>query len=91
MKEYVYVEFIIETGEVEQLNQELEKAGAEFDQIISDFEFETDSNGATATWYRIGGKIKAETLTCIKLQNEYLAKRLRISYIDDELKNKYRR
>lgn len=39
----------------------------------------------------VTGKISSEQATVIKLSNTYLAERMRVSYISDELKDRYRR
>ena len=42
------------------------------------------------SFFRITGQIDADNASFIRLSNDFLAQRMRISYISDEPKNKYR-
>ena len=89
MKEYVLCEFLIEASNMEHFKI-LHDLDPDF--IITDInsEFEIDENDNSSTWTRISGKINSEFATMLKLRHADLAERMRISYIPDELKDKYR-
>jgi len=92
MKEYVLVEFLFELSEYVAANQMLEALGDDFVPIKVLEEWDTDSGDSFIDEYiRVSGKINSSTAMVIKLQNPYLAGKMRISYISDELKDKYRR
>lgn len=90
MNEYVLVEFLALVGEdnlilVEKLR------GIDYTVISTDIEYNQDEDDLTEVWYKVTAKISAADATVIKLQDQFLAERMRISYIPDELKDKYRR
>jgi hypothetical protein len=65
--------------------------GEDFELITSDVDFEIgDDYGNFTPHWRITGKINAEKATMLKLGDPYVRDRMRVSYISDELKNKYR-
>jgi len=94
MKEYVLVEFLVPVGEVEVLNKKLraiEKSG-DLAFINHDMDFEGDTDGyVDIVWARVSARIDASAATAIKLQDPFLAEHMRISYIPEDLKNKYRK
>jgi hypothetical protein len=91
MREYVLVEFLVAFSEAGSLLEQLNALGDDFIHIKDDHEFETDTDtGTTEYWIRVTGKISSMQASVIKLQDSYLASRMRISYISEELKNKYR-
>lgn len=87
MKEFVLVEFLISDNEEYKL---LETLGDDFVLLTVKDEWERDDDFSD-TYKRVTGKINSMTASMIKLQTPRLADRMRISYISDELKNKYRR
>lgn len=89
MKEYVLCEFLIEEFGIELIEV---LTTLEPDFIVIDIwnEHEIDEDGNVTEWRRITGKIHTEFATVLKLKHSILADRMRISYIPEELKNKYR-
>lgn len=89
MKEYVLCEFLIEEPWAELFGV-LTTLDPDF--IITDVcdEQEADEDGNVNEWCRVTGKIRSEFATVLKLQHAKLAERMRISYIPEDLKNKYR-
>ena len=90
MKEFVFVEFIFTQEEQASEVSKLLALGDDFEFVKSDYEFE-DTNDDYALYVRVSGRINSMTASMIKLQNPALAGKMRISYITDELKNKYRK
>ena len=91
MNDFVLVEFIFELSEYVSANLMLESLGDDFVPIKVTDEWETEGEGRYIDEYiRISGRINSHTASIIKLQNPYLAGKMRISYIPDDLKNKYR-
>lgn len=90
MKEYVLVEFIAEGEDRATLVAKLALLGDDFIELKNEYEYEHDEF-ATTTWDRVTGKISSIYASVIKLRDPFLADRMRISYIPDELKDKYRR
>lgn len=90
MKEFVYVEFIIESHEHDQFYEKMAQFDPDFEPTNVDVEFDADIDNKVCSWHIFGGKINSQTLTCIKLQDSFLSERLKISYIPDNLKDKYR-
>jgi len=92
MKEFVYVEFLIEPSRREEVEKILLQFGDDFIRTKHELEYDIDNMGyAMDVFYRIGGSINSSIASILKLQNAYLADRMVISYISDELKNKYRK
>jgi len=93
MKEFVLIEFLAETGnDAETLRAKLRLLGDDFQFLRNEYEYEGDSeNGLVGAWIRVSGRINAMYASIIKLQDPFLAERMRISYIHDDLKNKYRK
>jgi hypothetical protein len=91
MKEFVLVEFLFTYSEAAGELRKLNDLGGDFEPIKHDYESEEDSDAVSGESYiRISGKINSETASLIKLQNPVLAGKMRISYISEDLKNKYR-
>ena len=88
MNEYILVEFIA-SNEIEdiKLSTILKDLGSEFIYITKTI----DTHWDNTIKIRIKGKITPEYASLIKLTDPFLAERMRISYIPDELKDKYRR
>lgn len=67
---------------------ELIALGDDFEMIESSIEY---GSGDAEDYQRTCGKINAATATALKLSNHFLADRMRVSYINEGLKNKYRK
>jgi len=91
MKEYTLVEFLFTVDEYPSEFRKLTALGDDFVFIGMDYEYEDDDLGTRQEYKRISGRINSMTASLIKLQNPALAGKMRISYIPDELKDKYRR
>jgi hypothetical protein len=92
MNEYVLVEFMFTVTEEKQFNQLIGDLGTDFVRINNEFDWNNeDARGYVTTCKMVSGKISSEAATVIKLSNKFLADRMRISYISEELKNKYRK
>lgn len=89
MREYVLVEFIAQGDDQSILISRLRNI-SEIEIIGSEDECEEEEH-AYMEWIRITAKVESEFLTMLKLTDPFLAERMRISYISDELKNKYRK
>lgn len=88
MNEFVLVEFIaIYPFESDLLLSRLRNLRYEDFIIIKE---DDESEGERKEWLRVTAKINSTYATMIKLQDPFLAERMRISYIPTELKNKYR-
>lgn len=83
MKEYILVEFIATNTDRDILVHEL-------NNLENDF-LEIECNSTIENILIISGKISAEYASVIKLQNPFLSERMRISYIQENLKDKYRK
>ena len=90
MKEFVLVEFLFEISEYDEGYALLESLGDDFLLVHIRDEWER-SEELPETYKRVTGKINSMTASMIKLQAPQLAGKMRISYIPDDLKNKYRR
>jgi hypothetical protein len=90
MKEFVLIEFIFTDDEYIAELQKLHDLGEDF-EYLSKLDEPTDDPRSDNQYVRITAKISSQTATLIKLQNPALAGKMRISYIPDELKNKYRK
>ena len=92
MKDFVFVEFLFETDAARKGATEVVALGDDFILIKSDIEWDDeDQHGYVQGYHRISGKINSVAATAIKLGNTFLSDRMRISYIPDELKDKYRK
>ena len=93
MKEFVFVEFLFTEEEHGFQMTKLNALGNDFEYIKSDYEFESVEGlyPYTEEYVRVQGRINSMTASLIKLQNPALAGKMRISYITNELKNKYRK
>jgi hypothetical protein len=91
VKEFVLVEFLASyPDESELLLSKLKNLRNEdFIPIREEDEFD-DNDGDRLEWIRVTGKISSMYASVIKLQDSFLAERMRISYIPEDLKNKYR-
>lgn len=93
MKEVILVEFI--AGLPIESSLLLKKLSvlpiAEFCIKNSKNFSKADVNGNYVEWIIVTGEITSAYATIVKLQDPFLAERMRISYIPNELKDKYRR
>jgi len=89
MKEYVLVEFLASFGEGGILQAKLGALGDDFVMIKDDYEYDVEDDSGL-NWIRVSGKISSMYASVIKLQDPFLAERMRISYIPEDLKDKYR-
>jgi hypothetical protein len=90
MKEYILVEFLIEYDRFAELYDELTNFGEDLIILSSSSEEETDENGYYQAWIRLDARMSSQCATILKLQHPVLSDRMRISYIPDDLKDKYR-
>ena len=92
MKEFALVEFLFTDQEYSYQLDKLLELGNDFVLIKNQYEYEDDEDlGGRQIYRRVFGKINTMTASIIKLQNPALAGKMRISYIPEELKDKYRR
>lgn len=91
MKEFVLVEFMCVHAESLIMAEAIQELKDEFilDRTDTSEEQEEDDTWGTA-YYHVWGKISSEAASFIRLQNDFLAQRMRISYIPEDLKDKYR-
>jgi hypothetical protein len=91
MNEYVLVEFMLAISEETQFNRLIDDLGTDFVRIKDELGWgNEDVRGYVTTHKKVSGKISSAAATVIKLSNTFLADRMRISYISNELKDKYR-
>jgi hypothetical protein len=90
MNEFIYVEFLLPAADAMQLASEVISLGDDFVLTKSELEWES-AEGTTQGYQHITGKIRAEAATALMLGNALLAKHMRVSYIPNELKDKYRK
>lgn len=92
MNESVLIEFIAEyPDDSDLLLSKLKDLGIDFVLLREDDEHEEDEFGARNEWLRVTGMITSVYASVIKLRDPFLAERMRISYISDELKDRYRK
>jgi hypothetical protein len=91
MNKFVLVEFISE-GSTDQgiLCDKLNNLGDDYIPISSRPDWETGTIYNRPV-YRYFGRISSVYASLIKLQDPFLAERMKISYITEDLKNKYRK
>lgn len=90
MKEFVFVEFLFTLDEYPEELRKLVVLGEDFKIITCDDEYDENEDGLRFDYKRVSGRINTMTASLIKLQNPALAGKMRISYISDELKDRYR-
>jgi erythromycin esterase-like protein len=81
MKEFILVEFIATHNDREELIKKVSTLGDDFQQI----------NQVYSSAITIYGKISSEYASIIKIQDQFLSERMHISYIPDDMKDKYRK
>jgi hypothetical protein len=91
MKEYIHVEFLFIGDEFSIWFDKIQALGEDFVKYTHHHEIDTDEDGFTERYVRFVGKMESELAAVIKLQDPYLAQHMRVSYIPDTLKDKYRK
>lgn len=86
MNEFILVEFIFEWQYADSTNIKIKGLGDDF--ILLESHTLLAANGDE--YHTVTGKINSETATAIKLSDKFLSDRMRISYIPDALKDRYR-
>ena len=89
MNETVLVEFLFQEEEYDEGCKAIRSLGDDFQPLNSHFEGDIESM-PSGLYYKVNGKLNSIAATAITLGNKFLADRMRVSYISDELKNKYR-
>lgn len=84
MNDSIFVEFVFTNTESEKVYGELATLGEDLNLTKS---FHTHNN---VVYVYLTGKINSNTATVIKLGSSILSDKMRVSYISNELKNKYR-
>jgi hypothetical protein len=88
MNDFVYVEFIVDAIDAAKLIEKLCDLGNDF--IVASYPVGFTNLLEAKRCYITSGKINAECASMIKLRDPFLSDHMRISYISDELKDKYR-
>jgi hypothetical protein len=91
MKEFVLVTFIAKSEEREIVKEKLAALGEDFIPIKMDDSYDQWPDGEYITHAQYSGRINSAYATVIALSDPYLSDRMRISYISDDLKDRYRR
>jgi hypothetical protein len=92
MSEYVFVEFRCDPKDVEELHNRILALDEDFVLLTTTHSVDHSFDKRARKWsVHIEGKIREEYATVLKLQDHFLAERMRVSSIADDLKNKYRR
>lgn len=91
MKDFAFVECLFTLDEYREELCKLTELGDDFRLINCSPEYEEGEAGLRFDYMRVSGKINTMVASLIKLQNPTLAGKMRISYISEELKDKYRR
>lgn len=89
MNEKVLVEFIANSEDRELLIYKLRSI--DYELVNTDIDYDDDQDGLSETWYKVLVKISATDTTAIKLQDQFLAERMYVSYIPNNLKDKHRK
>ena len=84
MNDFVFAEFAFLRDDIGAGNAALNELGDDFVRINAVVD-------VTTVCFIVSGRINSSTATIIKLGNTLLSRSMRVSYISDELKNKYRR
>lgn len=85
MNEFILVEFISDENDAGLLISKIDQLDKE------EFQKMVTLTNLGSSGCRIYGKINSTYATIIKLQDPYFTNHMRVSYISDELKDKYRR
>lgn len=90
MKDFVLVEFMCIVQDAATLRNKIDALTDRFQFERYDISDERDEDDTYRQYIHIWGKLESETAAFIRLQDAFLAERMRISYIPDDLKDKYR-
>ncbi len=90
MNEFIYVDFLFRQGDAMRAADEIRNLGDDFRLLSSEADYELYNSDDMLIYFRISGEINSSAATMIKLNNKFLADHMRISYIPDKLKDKYR-
>lgn len=90
MNKTIYVEFMFEAASAERGANFIRALGDRFQYAGSEISWD-DNQEISEEWLTVSGKIDSETATLIKLGDKFYADRMRVSYISNELKDKWRR
>lgn len=92
MKDQVLVEFVVEGDDYSILRNKLDELGDDFIRLKSELEFDHDNDsGIESRYIRLSGLINSDAATALRLSSDFISDRMRISYIPEDLKNKYRK
>lgn len=91
MKEFVFIEFLAKAEDRQIIKDKLAALGEDFIPITMDDKYDTWPDGEYISYARYSGKISSQYASIIRLSDPFLADRMRISYIPDDLKDKYRK
>ena len=81
MKDTIFVEFLISLEDAPEMMVKIQNLEDNFQCITS---------GQISHYYRVTGLINSACASFIKLQDPFLSNCMGVSYISDELKDKYR-
>ena len=90
MNEFVFVEFLVDTKDLSILENKLAKL-VDTGDFVNAHPAGLIEIFPDRTCRIISGKIASAVASLIKLQDPFLAECMRVSYISEDLKNKYRR
>lgn len=91
MRERILVEFLVSSEEAGQLRSKLQEFEDDLVIIDSRDKFEGENDQFTGVWVRISASISSELLTILKIRDPFIASHMHISYIPDNIKDRYRR
>ena len=92
MKEFLLVSFVIDSEKAEELISILDNLNEDFTLINTDVEFETNELGIICKniQHLIHGRISSEAATMMVLTYPWVSDHMQISYISDNMKDRYR-
>jgi len=87
VNDFIFVEFMFESFDAAIGIKKLAELGNDFRQVGKEKQY----YGTRGTeLVSVSGNINSTTASALKLQDEFLSKRMRVSYIPAALKNSYR-
>jgi hypothetical protein len=91
MGDFVLVEFMISFSEFEVLMLRLDTLDKSCFTLLADItEYEIMEDHPKGSWASVYGRITTEYACLIKVQDPFLSKNMRISYIPSDLKDRHR-
>jgi hypothetical protein len=87
MNEFVLVEFIFEDEYASEGAERVIALAGDFELSNSYIRYDTHDY---KDYHIINGRLNAMTASALKLQDKFLSDRMYVSYISDELKDRYR-